>query len=165
MKPTVWPLARSAVTARAFLVRGKLGEHVGGLGRPGQLRVAHAGHVQPQQHVPYLQAHLPADGAGDLFVVAGEDLGGDAMFLQCPQGGGGGFLGRIQKSKIAHEHHVPLVLHPEGARRGGAALLGNGQHPKALVVHLVHVLEDAPAQLLGQRLQMESISSTAAAKR
>ena len=98
-------------------------------------------------------------------MVAGEDLGGDAMFLQCPQGGGGGFLGRIQKGKIAHEHHVPLVLHPEGARRCGAALLGNGQHPEALVVHLVHVLEDAPAQLLGQRLQMESISSTAAAKR
>ena len=129
-----------------LLVRGQLGKHVGALCCPGKFCIGHMIQIRTQQHIAHLQPHLLADGAGDLVVVAGEDLGGHTVVFQCPDGIGGGLLGRVEEGKIAQQHHVPLVLYAKGVHRGGVAFLGNGQHPEALVVQLVHGMQNFAAE-------------------
>ena len=102
--------------------------------------------VGTQQHIADLQPHLLADGAGDLVVVAGKDFSGDTVVFQSPDGIGGRLLGRVEEGKIAQQYHVPLVLYAKGIHRGGVALLGNGQHPEALVVQLVHGMQNFAAE-------------------
>ena len=74
------------------------------------------------------------------------------MVFQCPDGIGGGLLGRVEESQITQQHHVPLILYAKGIHRGGVALLGNGQHPEALVVQFIHGMQNFAAQGIGQRL-------------
>ena len=133
-----------------LLVRGEFGKHISALCCPCQLCIGHMIQIRAQKHIAHLQPHLLADGAGDLVVVAGEDLGGHTVVFQCPDGIGGGLLRRVEESQITQQHHVPLVLYAKGIHRGGVALLGNGQHPEALIVEFIHGMQNFAAQGIGQ---------------
>ena len=74
------------------------------------------------------------------------------MVFQCPDGIGGGLLGRVEEGQITQQHHVPLVLYTKGIHRGGVALLGNGQHPEALIIEFIYCMQIFAAQGICQRL-------------
>ena len=84
-----------------LLVGRELGKDLCLVGAAGQLDIIHGGDVAAEQHGVDLETHLPADGARDLLVVAGQDLGGDAMVAQRLDRIGGGLLGWIQKGQVA----------------------------------------------------------------
>ena len=110
-----------------------------------------------------------ADFAADQFVVAGEDLDRDAVVLQRQDGGGRGFLGRIEEGDIALEDQFVFVV----LRVGRPPLhvpVRNGQHAEAVGAEFVALFLqlgdhqrvdgiDLPLQL--ERLQRLNTASVA----
>ena len=89
-----------------------------------------------------------ADSARDLLVVAGKNLGRNAVLPQCLDGIGRGLLGWIEEGEVAHEDHIAFVCCAKGAHRGGVGLLGDGQHAEAVVVELGDGGQNAIAQFV-----------------
>ena len=110
-----------------LLIRGQLGENIGGFRCPGQFGIAHVFEIRPQQHIAHPQPHLLADGTGNLIIVPGQDFGRHAMILQSPDGIRSGLLGRIKKSQIADQHHITLVLDAECPHRRWIAVSAQWQ--------------------------------------
>ncbi len=118
------------------------------LGLAGKLFIVHRGDVLAKQHVVDFESHLLADGARDLLVVAGENLGRNAVLPQRLDGVGRGLLGRIEEGEVAHEDHVAFVGCTKGAHRGGVGLLGDGEYAEAVAVELGDCGQNAIAQLV-----------------
>ena len=84
-----------------LLIGRELGEHLHVLGTASKLGVVHGGNITAEQHVVDLESHLLTDGARNLLVIAGQDLGGDTVIAQRLDGIGRRLFRRIQKRQVA----------------------------------------------------------------
>ena len=84
-----------------LLIGRELGKHLHVLGAASELGVVHGGNIAAEQDVVDLEPNLLANGARDLLVIAGQNLGGNAVVAQRLDSIGRRLFRRIQKRQVA----------------------------------------------------------------
>ena len=142
MKPTTCAFALERLDDALLVGRGQPGKDAGGAGGFGQRRLAQRLDLRAEQDLFDRQAHFLADIGGDDLVIAGQDLDVHFQAVQPLQGLRGGLLGRVEEGEKTQQDQIGLILDRVNRLIGGAGhlLVGQGDHPEALTVQLVHHL-------------------------
>ena len=93
-----------------------------------------------------INPYLTGNGTYHRVIISRKNLHFDAMFMQLSDGTGSRWLGRIQKCQVTDEYHVAFILYTEITLLVQVTLLGYGNDPHTLTVHLLTDFLSLPFQ-------------------
>ena len=134
-----------------LLQRRESGKELRPLRAAGELGVVEHVHLGAEHHLLHADADLAAHGGRDALGVAREHAHRDPRRGEALDGLGRARLGRVEKGQVAHQHHVTLVVHAEGADRARVGLLRHGDGAQAALAQLGRAPQDPGAQRVVER--------------
>ena len=137
-----------------LLIRGKLGEYIGGFRSLYQFIITHALHVGTEEQISHFHAHLFADTAGHAVVVSGKNLCGYAVLLQGAERISGRFFRRIQEGQVSHQYHLAFVPDTVCIHGGKGFFLGNCNDTHAVFIQRIDGGHDFLADIIRKRLYL-----------